>query len=70
MKTIKLSLALLFVAVAATSCNDDPVVNSTDDTEFRIKVIDGCEYVYYDGVENGFMAHKGDCKNPIHCHNK
>ena len=43
----------------------------------RIKVItyDDCEYLIYkdeaDGNSGyGFMAHKGNCSNPIHRHNK
>lgn len=37
--------------------------------------IDGCEYIFLKdkGSANqgfGYMAHKGNCKNPIHSHNK
>lgn len=37
--------------------------------------MDGCEYIVYkdriDANESyGFMTHKGNCKNPIHCYNK
>jgi len=35
-------------------------------TDFFIIELDGCEYIT--GYRN--MAHKGDCKNPIHEHNK
>lgn len=39
--------------------------------KIRVVVIDGCEYIIYQekGKQNdgyGFMAHKGNCKNPIH----
>lgn len=42
----------------------------------KVSVItfDDCEYVIYkeeiDSNESmGFMAHKGNCKNPVHCKN-
>ena len=29
--------------------------------------IDDCEYLfYYGGMDDKFLTHKGDCKNPIH----
>lgn len=47
----------------------------TDDVE--ILVIDECEYIVLKSTPNdnarigyGFMAHKGNCKNPIHYHNR
>ena len=40
----------------------------------QVVVIDGCEYIYYSETQGyagyGFLAHKGDCKNPIHLYNK
>lgn len=44
-----------------------------DDVE--ILLIDGCEYIVYkesDGANKayGYMSHKGNCKNPVHCYNK
>ncbi|NJO91887.1 MAG: hypothetical protein HC831_25165 [Chloroflexia bacterium] len=46
-----------------------------DDVE--VVIIDGCEYIIYKNTPSnnpkvgfGFMAHKGNCKNPIHCYNK
>jgi len=44
-----------------------------DDVE--ILLIDGCEYIVYkesDGANRayGYMSHKGNCKNPIHCRNE
>lgn len=44
--------------------------------------VDGCEYLISEvmkqdvspqigiGLSRGLMAHKGNCKNPVHCHNK
>lgn len=51
--------------------------NAIHDVKFgdvEIIVIDSCEYIIYketDGSNRayGFMAHKGNCKNPIHLHN-
>ncbi|MCH3884511.1 hypothetical protein [Tenacibaculum aquimarinum] len=44
-----------------------------DDVE--ILMIDGCEYIVYkesDGANRayGYMSHKGNCINPIHCQNE
>ena len=37
---------------------------------YQTVVIEGCEYIYYSEYQGysgyGFMAHKGNCKNPIH----
>jgi len=42
--------------------------------DYKIIEIEGCEYIVYDSFRGytgyGFMAHKGNCKNPIHEHNK
>lgn len=61
-------LLLLFgLVIATSSCNNpDPTVNSDDDTEYRIEVIDGCEYIYRKSGYSGYMAHKGNCSNPYH----
>lgn len=39
--------------------------------DVEILIIDSCEYIIYKEVEGsnkatGYMAHKGNCKNPIH----
>lgn len=43
--------------------------------DVEVVVIDGCEYIIYKETNGnnqgyGFMAHKGNCKNPIHKHNE
>lgn len=47
----------------------------TDDVE--ILEIEGCEYIVFKSTPSdnsrigyGFMSHKGNCKNPIHYHNR
>lgn len=57
---------------------DTPLETKTENSihavkagDFEIIVIDSCEYIIYketDGSNKayGFMAHKGNCKNPIH----
>ena len=41
---------------------------------YDVVEIDGCEYIVYKNsyghTGSGYMSHKGDCKNPIHEHNK
>lgn len=60
---------------------DTPLENRTENSIHSVKagdveiiVIDDCEYIIYketDGSNRayGFMAHKGNCKNPIHYKN-
>lgn len=43
--------------------------------DVEIIIIDGCEYIIYkerngNNQGYGYMAHKGNCKNPIHIYNK
>jgi hypothetical protein len=42
--------------------------------DFEVIVIDSCEYIafkHYDGTHGyGFMAHKGNCTNPMHCNSE
>ena len=43
--------------------------------DLEILEIDNCEYIIYKKSPNrnkgfGFMSHKGNCKNPIHYHNR
>ena len=44
------------------------------DNNFEIIEIEDCEYIIYKKTHNtqqgiALMAHKGNCKNPIHCYN-
>ena len=61
-------LLLLFgLLIATTSCEDtNTSVVAEDGTEYKIEVIDSCEYIYKYVGKKGFMAHKGNCSNPIH----
>ncbi|HUV84204.1 MAG TPA: hypothetical protein VMV86_00760 [Methanosarcinales archaeon] len=31
--------------------------------DYKVQVIDGCEYILIYRYRQGFMAHKGNCKN-------
>ncbi|MCF6350960.1 MAG: hypothetical protein L3J23_08035 [Flavobacteriaceae bacterium] len=47
------------------------LINRIDVHELEVLEIDNCEYIFYKKSPNrnmgfGFMAHKGNCKNPIH----
>ena len=51
----------------------DDIVNN-----YQVVVIDGCEYIIYYQIKTGtgvgykgfgYMAHKGNCNNPIHKYN-
>ena len=47
------------------------LINSIDIHQLEIIEIDDCEYIFYKKSPSinmgfGFMAHKGNCENPIH----
>lgn len=77
MKKILVVLAVILF----TSCSDQGILTSEsiNDLEvlkknYKVVVLDECEYIIYDFSSGyggyGYMAHKGNCKNPIHNHNK
>lgn len=41
---------------------------------YRVVIIENCEYITYDYAKGyggyAYLAHKGNCSNPIHCHNQ
>lgn len=52
----------------------EQLINKIDMHDLEIIEIDGCEYIFYKKSPStnkgfGFMAHKGNCKNAIHCYN-
>ena len=54
-----------FIAVVSCfllSCGSMPNKTAEENRELNTIVFEGCEYVYYFDK----MAHKGNCKNPIH----
>jgi len=68
MKKFKLMVlvAVLGMGILA-SCGDMPTVESNKSGLYlEVIEVDGCEYLL--GIKK--MAHKGDCANPIHCHNQ
>jgi hypothetical protein len=50
----------------------EELMKTIQEGDFEILVIDECEYLIYTETFNstdrgfGFMAHKGNCHNPIH----
>jgi hypothetical protein len=53
----------------------ETALHNAQNKDAEVIVIDGCEYIIYsikkdynDGY--GFMAHKGNCNNPIHIYRK
>lgn len=69
-KPVKYLAPVLLLGILLTSCDDNPKQLAEDGTTYRIETIDGCEYVYKSWGEGGVLSHKGNCKNPIHYHNK
>jgi len=50
-------------------------IHNVKKDDLEILLIDNCEYIIYkesDGANRayGYMSHKSNCINPIHCHNK
>lgn len=49
-------------------------IHKIPEGDFEILEIDGCQYIVYKEVDGankafGYMAHKGNCTNPIHHYN-
>jgi hypothetical protein len=65
MKNLKTKLSytlyILLVAFLFTGCGEH---NPKNESEFKIIVVDSCEYIYsYEGVDEGALfTHKGNCK--------
>jgi predicted RNA-binding Zn ribbon-like protein len=53
----------------------EQLINEIDVHDLEILIIDKCEYIFYKKSQStnkgfGFMAHKGNCKNPIHFYSR
>lgn len=69
---MKINTKILAVMLIMVSCGDSNLkkVPSDSGEKYNIEVIDGCEYLMrQSGAQEGYMAHKGNCSNPIHCRN-
>ena len=73
----KVFLVVVTLSITMFSCNrnidsdDESDVESIDITKIKTITVDNCEYLIYkeDKDQNsayGFMAHKGNCSNPVH----
>ncbi len=61
--------------VRETEIKTEQLINEIDIHDLEILVIDNCEYIFYKKSMDpnkgyGFMAHKGNCKNPIHYYSR
>ena len=62
-------------AKTAMETEAENAIKRVQQGDVSIVVIDGCEYIIYKETNGnnqgyGYMAHKGNCKNPIHRHNQ
>mgnify|MGYP006919747673 CR=1 FL=1 len=56
---------LFLVCIGFAGCH--PRVPSTDTGKgYRILIIDKCQYIEYANINQGYLAHKGNCTNSIH----
>ncbi len=61
--------------VSETELQTEQLINEIDIHDLEILEIDNCEYIFYKKSPDtkkgyGFMAHKGNCKNPIHFYSR
>lgn len=54
--------------------NPKKFIHSLDEGSMETVIIDGCQYLIYkeamgSNLGHGYMAHKGNCNNPIHIYN-
>ncbi len=61
--------------ISVREISTEQLINEIDFHDLKILEIDKCEYIFYKKSPStnrgfGFMAHKGNCKNPIHFHNR
>jgi uncharacterized lipoprotein NlpE involved in copper resistance len=59
---------LALVLLGVLGCKKDYDIVSEKETQPRHKIIyiDNCQYITMGTTNSGFMAHKGNCNNPIH----
>ena len=57
---VKVFFLLLF-SCYLFSCN-----RKWSEEEYKIREIDGCEYIESRNAYGDVLSHKGNCKNPIH----
>ena len=79
---ITIVISIFFAILLLSSCHEHEGFGGSSNivsseglkTSHKVIMLGKCEYIMYDtGVGyagHGFLAHKGDCKNAIHCHNK
>lgn len=61
--------------ISETELTTEQLINEIDVHDLKILEIDKCEYIFYKKSPStnrgyGFMAHKGNCKNPIHFYSR
>lgn len=63
-KHLTILIILIGLVLFVTSCdNNNKTVTSECDIEFEIIIVDGCEYLFKHSYYQGYLAHKGNCKN-------
>lgn len=67
MKKFKLMVLVAALGMGTlASCGDRTMVETDRGHRFEVIKVEGCEYLL--GIKK--LTHKGDCANPIHCHNQ
>ena len=65
---MKKILILAITLMGLTACHDHE--SQVGDFHYDVIEIDGCEYIKACNGYDGYLSHKGDCKNPIHQYNQ
>lgn len=72
MRNLSTLLLALMVSIGVTGCDDSVPNPKKNDSSFgssydyRIVVIEQCEYIYMGAFNSQTITHKGNCKNSIH----
>ncbi len=64
LSTVKTLSVVFILGILLTSCHGDTENYNRDD--YDIIEIEDCQYIKINSGYGGWMAHKGNCNNPIH----
>ena len=67
LKSIPAKAIICYLLLYTVVSCDEPISKRDDIGQgFDVIEIDSCQYIYSTKGYGGYLAHKGNCKNPIH----